>query len=60
MAHTDIATVLAEWREIERRLQDVREGTPEAEHLQAEASKFRALVQELTSPPASAATEATA
>ena len=60
MAHTDIATALAEWREIERRLQDVDDGTPEAEQLQAEASELRALVQRLSSPPTGAITEATA
>ena len=60
MAHTDIATALAQWREIERRLQDVDDGTPEAEQLQAEAAELRELVQRLTSPPTTAPTEATA
>jgi hypothetical protein len=60
MAHTDIATALAQWREIERRLQDVDDGTPEAEQLQAEAAELRELVQRLTSPPTASPTEATA
>jgi hypothetical protein len=60
MAHTDIATALAAWREIERRLEDVDDGTPEAELLQAEAAELRELVQRLTSQPTGAPTEATA
>ena len=60
MGYTDIATALAEWREIERRLQEVEDGTPEAEQLQAAAAELRDLVQRLTVAPTTAPTEATA
>lgn len=35
------ASVLAAWREIERHLERVPDGTPEAEALQAEAARLR-------------------
>jgi hypothetical protein len=36
-----IEAVLAEWREVERRLAETEHGTPDSEWLQAEASRLR-------------------
>ncbi len=54
MAHREMAATLAEWREIERQLQEVDDGTPEAEQLQTHAAELRNEVQRLTiqTPPA--------
>jgi hypothetical protein len=50
--YNETAAVLAEWREVERRLEEAAEGTPEAEHLQAEAARLRDEIRRLTSTPA--------
>jgi hypothetical protein len=52
------ADVLARWREVERRLEEVQEGTPEAEDLQAQAAALREEMRRLTesSPEAAPAT----
>jgi hypothetical protein len=42
------ADVLARWREIERRLEEVQDGTPEAEELQALAAALREEMRRLT------------
>ena len=42
------ADVLARWREVERRLDEARDGTPEAEELQAEAAALREEMRHLT------------
>jgi hypothetical protein len=42
------ADVLARWREVERRLSEARDGTPEVEELQAEASTLREEMKRLT------------
>lgn len=42
------ADVLARWREVERRLVEVQDGTPEAEELQAEAATLREEMKRLT------------
>jgi hypothetical protein len=42
------AEVLARWREVERRLSAVQDGTPEAEELQAEAATLREEMKRLT------------
>lgn len=39
--YNQTADVLARWRDVERRLEQVQEGTPEAEELQAEAAALR-------------------
>ncbi len=54
------ADVLARWRDVERRLADVQDGTPEAEELQAEALTLREEMRRLTesSPVVAPATSA--
>jgi hypothetical protein len=42
------ADVLARWREVERRLSENEDGTPEAEELQAEAASLREEMKRLT------------
>jgi hypothetical protein len=42
------ADVLARWREVERRLEEVQDGTPEAEELQAQAAGLREEMRRLT------------
>jgi hypothetical protein len=56
----DTAAVLAEWRGVERQLDAAVEGTPEAEHLQAEAARLRDEIRELTTPRPALSTEAMA
>jgi hypothetical protein len=52
------ADVLARWREVERRLEQVQDGTPEAEELQAQAAALREEMRRLTesTPEAALAT----
>ena len=52
--YQETAAVLARWREIERQLEQVMEGSPEAEHLQSEAARLRDEIRRLTTPAARA------
>ena len=57
---SDTAAVLAEWRDVERRLAAAVDGTLEAEHLQAEAARLRDEIRELTTPQPTLSAEAMA
>lgn len=48
------ADILARWREVERRLDEVQDGTPEAEELQAQAADLREEMRRLTETPEAA------
>jgi hypothetical protein len=52
------ADVLARWREVERQLKEVQDGSPEAEELQAQAAALREEMRRLTeaNPEAAPAT----
>lgn len=46
--YIETADILARWRDVERRLEQVQEGTPEAEELQAEAAALRDEMRRMT------------
>jgi hypothetical protein len=48
--YTQTADVLARWREVERQLELVEDGSPEAEQLQAEAAALREEMRRATEP----------